>query len=165
MRDWERRLAEAGCRITEPRRVVAQVLLAAEEPLSHQEIYECSLVQHHTLGLVTVYRTVALLESLGLVLRIHRSDGCHAYVSCSPGHRHALICWKCGRAVEFPGGDDLESLARRVELETGYRVDGHLLQLEGLCPRCQGKRPGTENPQTSSGDDGPVAKGNRDGDA
>lgn len=139
MNNWEQRLSEIGCRITAARRAVARALLEAEEPLSHQEILGRGAALHKTLGLVTVYRTVALLESLGLVRRIHLDNGCHAYVPSSPGHRHALVCRNCGRVVEFLGGDEIGSLARRVELATGYVVDDHLLQLEGLCPECQGR--------------------------
>ena len=134
---WEQHLAEACCRITASRRAVAQVLLDTSSPLSPQELFERGTLIHPKLGLVTVYRTLALLESLGLVRRIHRDDGCHAYLSSSPGHRHALVCRICGRAVEFRGGDDMEALARRVEATTGFQVDDHLLQLAGLCPGCQ----------------------------
>ena len=134
---WDERLAEAGCRITASRRAVAQVLLDTSAPLSPKELFERGTLIHSKLGVVTVYRTLALLESLDLVRRVHRDDRCHAYLSSSPGHRHALICRSCGRAVEFPGGDDLKALARRVETITGFQVDDHLLQLAGLCPGCQ----------------------------
>lgn len=137
MTNWEECLTEAGCRITTSRRAVAQVLLDISAPISPQELFELGTLIHPKLGLVTVYRTLALLESLGLVRRIHRDDGCHAYLSSSPGHCHALICRNCGRAVEFLGGDDLKALARRVEAATGFQVDDHMLQLEGLCPGCQ----------------------------
>lgn len=137
MIEWEQCVAEAGGRITASRRAVAQVLLDAPGPLSPQEMLQRGVLIHPRLGLVTVYRTLALLESLGLVRRIHRDNGCSAYLSSSPGHRHALICRNCGRAVEFAGGDHLDALARRVELATDYQVDDHLLQLEGLCPDCQ----------------------------
>ena len=137
MTNWEKCLAEAGCRVTASRRAVAQVLLDTSSPLSPQKMFERGTLIHPKLGLVTVYRTLALLESLGLVRRIHRDNGCHAYLPSSPGHRHALICRSCGKAVEFPGGDDLKALARRVEATTGFQVDDHLLQLAGLCPGCQ----------------------------
>ena len=113
-----------------------QVLLETEAPLSPQEIFERGGAIHPRLGLVTVYRTLVLLEELNLVRRIHRDDGCHGYLSSSPGHRHVLICSGCGRAVEFPGGDDLRVLIEQVETGTGYRVNDHLLQLFGLCPDC-----------------------------
>ena len=137
MTNWEECLTAAGCRITTSRRAVAQVLLDTSAPLSPYEMLERGTLIHPKLGLVTVYRTLALLENLGLVRRIHRDDGCHAYLSSSPGHCHALICRSCGGAVEFPGGDDLKTLARRMEAATGFQVDDHLLQLVGLCPGCQ----------------------------
>jgi Fur family ferric uptake transcriptional regulator len=137
MAEWEQRLADVGCRITAPRRAVMQVLLQTEAPLSPQEIFEQGGVIHPKLGLVTVYRTLNLLVGLNMVRRVHREDGCHGYLPASPGHRHALICQECGRAVEFPGEDDLHALIERVEARTGYRVDDHLFQLFGLCPNCQ----------------------------
>jgi Fur family ferric uptake transcriptional regulator len=137
MTDWEQRLTDVGCRITAPRRAVMQVLTQTEAPLSPQEVFERGGAIHPKLGLVTVYRTLNLLAELNMVRRVHRENGCHGYLPASPGHRHALICLDCGRAVEFPGGDDLHALIERVEAGTGYRVDDHLLQLFGLCPNCQ----------------------------
>lgn len=95
---------------------------------------------HHRLGLVTVYRTLALFTELGLVRRVHRQDSCHGYALSSPGHRHHIICQQCGNAAEFAGEDNiLSALVERVEAETCYRVDGHMLQLFGLCADCQAR--------------------------
>lgn len=117
---------------------MVQVLLGASTPLSPQEVLGHGQRVHRKLGLVTVYRTLNLLAELNLVRRVYRENGCHGYLFASLGHRHALICQDCGRAVEFPGENDLHELIGRVEAGTGYRVDGHLLQLFGLCPDCQG---------------------------
>ena len=139
--EWEQTLVDAGCRITAPRRAVMQTLQQAYAPILPQEILEQGRRIHHKLGLVTVYRTLALLAELNLVRRVHRENGCHGYVLASPGHRHSLIRQGCERAVEFPGEDDIHALIDRVEAETGYQVADHLLQLFGLCPECQqGKR-------------------------
>jgi Fur family ferric uptake transcriptional regulator len=135
--NWENELAAQGFRITAARRAVMGVLLAAPAPLSPQEICQQGREACRRLGLVTVYRTLALLEDHGWVRRVHREDHCHAYVSCSPGHSHAMVCRECGRTTEFPGAEDLRTLIARVEATTGYRVDDHLLQLSGLCPECQ----------------------------
>ncbi len=137
MTECEQCLADAGCRITASRRAVMQVLMQTDTPLSPQDILEQAQAVHRKLGLVTVYRTLNLLSELDLVRRVHRENGCHGYFPTSPGHRHALICRVCGRAVEFPGEDDLHALIERVEARTGYQVDDHLLQLSGLCPDCR----------------------------
>jgi Fur family ferric uptake transcriptional regulator len=135
--EWEQVLVDAGCRITAPRRAVMQTLQQAYAPIMPQEILEQGRRLHCKLGLVTVYRTLALLAELNLVRRVHGENGCHGYVLASPGHRHTLICQGCERAVEFRGKDDMHTLINRVEAETGYQVDDHLLQLFGLCPECQ----------------------------
>jgi Fur family ferric uptake transcriptional regulator len=135
--NWEHHLSAAGFRITQPRRAVMDVLTEARAPIAPQEIWERGRQTHPRLGLVTVYRTLALLEQLDCVRLVHRDDGCHAYLPCSGGHSHALICRRCGRAAEFPGSDDLRELVLRVEATTGYHIDDHLLQLSGLCPDCQ----------------------------
>ncbi len=140
--EWESRLAAAGHRITAPRRAVVQVLSAAAAPLQPQEILASGRRLHRPLGLVTVYRTLALLAQHGLVRRVHREDGCHGYVLASPGHCHHVICCQCGQATEFAGQDDLQELIERVEAETHYRIEAHLLQLFGLCAACQGQMHG-----------------------
>lgn len=137
---WEKRLSAEGFRITGPRRAIMEVLLAASVPLSPRAILEQGRWVHRKLGLVTVYRTLALLEQFNWVRRVHREDGCQAYLPASPGHSHALICRGCDRAVDFGGGDDLDTLIERIEARTGYHVNDHLLQLFGLCPDCQARR-------------------------
>ncbi|MCS6963615.1 Fur family transcriptional regulator [Thermoflexus sp.] len=138
--NWEERLSRAGWRITMPRRVVMWVLQQAGHPLSPQEIHARGRRFHRSLGLVSVYRALAVLEQVGLVRRVHREDRCDGYILASPGHHHILLCRGCGRTVEFPGAEDLSGLIAHVERRTGFRVEDHLLQLVGLCPPCRGSR-------------------------
>jgi Fur family transcriptional regulator, ferric uptake regulator len=134
---WEQQLSSLGYRITTSRRAVMEALREAHEPLSAQELLVRGRKHHQALGLVTVYRTLDLLSELGIVRRVHCSDGCHGYVGASPGHHHAILCVHCGRATEFQGQDDLTGLLGRVQRETGFEVDDHLLQLYGTCAECR----------------------------
>jgi len=138
---WEETLSSAGYRITEPRRAVMAVLEVAEGPLSPQNICGRGESIHPSLGLTTVYRAVALLQDLGVIQRVHRSNGCQEYVATSPGHRHHVVCQRCGRTAEFVGSEDVESLIGEVERSTSFKVHGHLLQLFGLCPDCREGQP------------------------
>jgi Fur family ferric uptake transcriptional regulator len=140
MTHWEQCLAGAGCRITASRRAVMRALRDANEPLVPAEILEQGRAAHQGLGLVTVYRTLNLMSRLGVVRRIHRESGCHAYLLASPGDNHLVICDLCGRAAGFRGGDDLDALIGRVEARTGYLADEQLIQLTGRCPECQAAR-------------------------
>ena len=140
MQEWERVLVQAGCRLTAARRAVIQVLAATTAPLPPGVIRQRASGIYPRLGLVTVYRTLDLLERFALVRRVHQENGCHGYLPASPGHQHAILCRTCGQATEFSGSEDLDGLMTRVERDTGYRVEEHLLQLVGLCPTCQGGR-------------------------
>ena len=138
--DLQTKLNEEGRRMTRPRQVVLSILENAAVPLSPQTIHQQSLNTQQEIGLVSVYRTLDVLMELALVRKVHSPDGCHGYVLASPGHHHHLVCRECDRAVEFSGAEDLNNLVNRVQRETGFSIDGHLLQLYGLCPECQKKQ-------------------------
>ena len=132
-----KKLNQAGLRHTHPRQVVMSILEEATIPLSPQSIYQRSLEKNEDIGLVSVYRTLELLDEFSLIRRVHGREDCHGYVLASPGHHHHLVCRECEKAVEFTGGDYLSGLLNRIQQETGFEVEGHLLQLFGLCPECQ----------------------------
>ena len=133
---WEDKLQEAGFRVTAARRAVIQALSAGARPLSAAELCEIARAHHSRLGLVTVYRTLGMLDGLGLVRRVHTDDACRGYAPSSPGHHHTITCERCEGATEFDG-DEVCLSTVGVEARTGYAVSGHWLQLVGLCPRCQ----------------------------
>lgn len=123
-------------RVTQPRRAVIRVLLEDDGFATPPEIREQAMEYCPGIGQVTVYRTLDLLSRLGFVRRIHTEEGCHGRVSARLGHRHHLICRQCGAAVEFEGCN-LSSFLTRVSGETGYLIEGHMLELVGLCPECR----------------------------
>ena len=129
-------LSQAGYRITQPRLAVIRALLEDDGHLSPAEIRERACAHHPQVGLVTVYRTLDLLAEMGFVRRIHAEDGCHGYAAASHGHRHHLVCRRCGATVEFEGCD-LSPFLDRVSQETGYAIEDHLLELVGICSPCQ----------------------------
>jgi Fe2+ or Zn2+ uptake regulation protein len=130
------RLSRSGFRITQPRRAVIRALLEDDGYASPAEILSRARTHWSSVGLVTVYRTLGLLSQLGFVRRIHTENGCNSFVVSSHGHRHHLICRRCGAAVEFEGCD-LSAFLARVSQETGYLIEEHLLELEGLCSHCR----------------------------
>lgn len=133
-------LSVAGYRITQPRRAVIRALL--EDGGYSSPVTVRGRAQRHcpTVGLVTVYRTLDLLNRLGFVRRIHSDDGCHGFAAVGLGHRHHVVCRGCGAAVEFEGCD-LSGFITRVGRQTGYLIDQHLLELVGLCSDCQAEEP------------------------
>lgn len=128
-------LRQAGYRLTQPRLAVLQVLQESGGSLNPEEIHQQGKAIYASLGLVTVYRTLEILDELGLVRRVHSKRRCHSFASAGE-ERHHLLCQRCRRVIEFPC-DGLGGLIESVRQQTGYTITGHLLELSGLCPACQ----------------------------
>jgi Fur family ferric uptake transcriptional regulator len=133
-------------RMTKPRRVIIDALGATTQHLSAEEVYFRVHKTYPAIGLTTVYRTLDLLEAMGIVVKLHFGDGRSRYeLRDNPkkrGHHHHLVCSICKRIVEY---DDFVSeeikLLRKVEQQLarrhGFRITGHVIQFHGLCPSCK----------------------------
>jgi Fur family ferric uptake transcriptional regulator len=133
---WLTQLQENGYRITEARKAVVETVAASRRALAPVEVYDAARRDHPALGLVTVYRTLEKLEQLHLIQRVHRPEGCHAFITLGEGHQHLLICKNCGQASFFEG-DHLDDLIDTIAHKTGYSIHEHWLQLLGLCENCK----------------------------
>lgn len=144
--EWLECLQRNGYRITDPRRIVVEIMAESTQALTPLRVYEIGHQRYPSLGLVTVYRTLEKLEELNLIQRVHQPQGCQAFITAFQGHQHLLVCSGCGR-VEFFEGDEegIEALIARISQRSGYKVGEHWLQLFGECQECQQNR--AANPQ------------------
>jgi Fur family transcriptional regulator, ferric uptake regulator len=130
------RLVARGCRLTGPRRAVVEVLIG-QAPIGAQALHAALLADGAAVGRATIFRTLDLLEGLGMIERIHGDDGCHAYRLVRQTHLHHLICTDCGARVDLVDCP-LEAWLHRLAARTDYQIDGHDLVIHGRCPDCQG---------------------------
>ena len=93
---------------------------------------------HPNIGLATVYRTLETLAKLELICELHAGGNCRSYTIAAPGHHHHLICAQCGEVVDF-SGYHLTELEERLCRETGFEIEGHLLEFIGRCQNCKAK--------------------------
>lgn len=136
---WKKELGRRGYRITKPRRTIMDIIAESRRPLSPLEIFHQARGKSGGISLVTVYRTIERLESMGLVDRVHHSDQCQTVFQATAGHKHLLVCINCGQSVYFDGLDMEKQFLERGS-DFGYLITGHWLQLNGLCPDCQKKK-------------------------
>ena len=132
-----RGLRREGYKLTRPRLAVARTLARADDWLTPEIVHQRAAAYSASIGLVTVYRTLALLTEIGSVRRIHLLDGCHGYARRELDHGHHLVCLSCQQVVEFPGEENLSPLIRRVSRQTGFEVQDHMLELLGVCAACR----------------------------
>ena len=134
------KLGHEGHRLTGPRRAVLEEVLHRSIPFTSGELLDAMTGQYPSIGRATVFRTLDLLVSMGVVQRIHSdaSGGrCHAYLACEDSHHHHLICNRCGAVLDFTEGKEFEALVREIERRTSFHIEAHRLELVGCCPACQ----------------------------
>jgi Fur family ferric uptake transcriptional regulator len=138
--DWRAMLREKGYRLTPQRELV----LAAVNELEHATPEQvCARVQETASGIniSTVYRTLELLEELGLVRHAHLGHGAPSY---HPAGHHAhlhLVCRDCG-TVSQVSVDVAASLTKKVQTTEGFEVDLEHFAIYGRCRDCA-KRAGS----------------------
>lgn len=131
------RLADAGFSVTRSRRVVADAIAAQKRRFNAADVEAIVAQVAPDVGRATVFRTLALLERIGVLGRIHARDGCAEYVVCSRSeHHHHLVCSACGRVTEV-AGCGLDSMLDEAAERYGFQVDGHLVEIYGQCRSCR----------------------------
>lgn len=129
------RLRAQGYRLTPQRQLVLQAVTElghATPDDVHAWVQDRDLV----VNLSTVYRTLELLEKLGLVTHTHLTHGAPTYHPAG-GHRHAhLVCHECGRVLELEASE-LGQVVERIEARTGFVTDVGHLTVFGLCASCR----------------------------
>lgn len=130
-------LQERGYRLTAPRLAVLEVFLSSQRVLSPLEVFERARERYPTLGLVTVYRTIEILDQLGVLWRVHQPQGCQGFVAAREGHVHLLVCQGCGNVEYFYGEILQDGFTARLAEDSGFQIKAHWFQLFGLCASCQ----------------------------
>ena len=135
--DWGERLRAAGYKLTPARQAVLDSIPAADEHLNPAEILAHGRTLYPALGRATVYRTLELLTTLGIVRPIYIGEAGPTYIRAQGGHHH-LVCSRCGIMVDFDRCI-ADEMVNDLHERFGFTISSHLLEFYGLCPKCQQK--------------------------
>ncbi len=117
-----------GMRMTEQRRIIAQVLARSADHPDVEELYRrCAEIDPH-LSISTVYRTVKLFEDAGIIERHDFREGRARYEQMSETHHDHLIDLRSGKVIEFQS-EEIERLQADIARRLGYRLVDHRLEL------------------------------------
>jgi len=128
-------LRERGLRLTPQR----QLVLEAVHNLRHatpEQVHTAVREVAAGINITTVYRTLELLEELGLVRHTHLSHGSPTYHPAGHDQHVHLVCRNCGTVSEFDP-KLLEPLTERLADERGFLVDVGHVALFGVCLSCK----------------------------
>lgn len=132
------RLRASRLRYTWSRRVLIDTL-RRRGPATVTEL----LTGEPALHLSTTYRSLAVLEHIGVVVRLPAPLGIEARFELTEpytAHHHHLVCTRCGAMDDYILPDDiedaLERVASRAAETAGFDVDTRRLDFVGVCRSC-----------------------------
>jgi Fur family ferric uptake transcriptional regulator len=126
------RLREEGHTVGRTRTAILEAVRAKQRAFTAEELVESLDGVHEA----TVYRTLALLEEIGVVRHIHLSHGPAIYerTAVSGEHRH-LVCETCGRHIAVPRRV-FDAARRALERDYDFVLDGSHFAIVGRCRKC-----------------------------
>ena len=132
-----KRLQELGYRLTPQRMMIVAAVEGSDDHISAEEIYTKVKAQYPHMNMSTIYRTLELLERLGLVTETDMGEGRVRYHSADKGHHHHLVCQKCGAIIDL---DETLLFPLKDTLRQKYHFEADLrhLAIFGHCSGCKG---------------------------
>jgi Fur family ferric uptake transcriptional regulator len=133
-----RRLRDQGLRWTPQRSMVIEVLAEADGHITAAELVERCRSRDPATIPSTVYRTLDVLEALGIVRHGHGADGreeFHVLPASEHGHLH---CAECGATWEI-GREQAAGVATALRAGDGFEIDIGHVTLVGRCRECAGR--------------------------
>lgn len=132
----EQLLRVKGVRLTDQRRLVVRRAVAYLHFTSEALVKDVRTFDR-SVARGTVYRTLALLHTLGVVEKHDFRYGPPNYeVTFAKAHHDHLMCVQCGEIIEFQE-PRWERLQEEVVKRYGYQLLSHTHKLYGLCRTCR----------------------------
>ncbi len=130
------KLKSDGFRITPARIKIVDILTKASEPVSAIDLLEVFSNSEKSVNKTTVYRELDFLMEQKLIQSVEFGDGKKRY-ELNLSHHHHLICLNCKKVEDVDLKLDLKNEEKRIEKETGFKIDSHSLEFFGFCKKCQ----------------------------
>ncbi|MGH3320427.1 MAG: Fur family transcriptional regulator [Streptosporangiaceae bacterium] len=131
---WHEELRARGYRVTPQRQLVLEAVTALQHA-TPEEVCEEVRRTARGVNISTVYRTLELLEDLGLVTHTHLGHGAPTYhIAAEADHVH-LVCRECGEVAEV-SPSVTAGLVGTLRDDYGFETDVRHLTVFGRCARC-----------------------------
>ncbi len=129
-------LKNLGYRLTPQRLMIASAIENSRDHISAEEIYSQVLGKYPNVNISTIYRTMELLEQLGLVTETDLGGGRVRYHPADKGRHHHLICQECGTVVDLDEAA-LSPLKDALLRQYDFTADLRHLGIFGRCIKCR----------------------------
>jgi Fur family ferric uptake transcriptional regulator len=129
-------LREKGLRLTPQRLLILSIVSNSLGHLGVDEVYQKAKESYPYMDVATVYRTLHLLERLGVVTEVAIGDRLHFELTDPEGRHHHMVCRECGVAFNL-APDYLEEFHRTLLKEFSFEPDLDNFTVTGVCAGCR----------------------------
>jgi Fur family ferric uptake transcriptional regulator len=129
-------LADEKIPLTAQREQILRVAFSIENHFSAEDLAGALRKKYLKIGMATIYRTLGLLVSGGIIREHDFGEGFRRYERIvDRSHHDHLICEDCGGVIEFEA-PAIEKLQTEVIDLHRFRARSHKLEIYGLCKDC-----------------------------
>lgn len=139
--DLYKTLKQMGLKATPTRITVLSYVNKTKYPFDIEEINTSLKKKDMKTDIVTIYRTLHVFESMGIIKKVELSEGKFRYESSTLPHHHHFICEHCGE-IEDIGNCIIPGSEKKIEKEKDVHIRRHSLEFFGLCAQCKENKKG-----------------------
>jgi Fur family ferric uptake transcriptional regulator len=134
-------LRQRGLRMTPQRQLILDAVASTQGHVSADQVYQQVVRVFPDVNISTVYRTLEVLEELGVVRHTHFHDGVAQYERTDAAKHHHMVCSRCGADAELEL-EVLRPLAEELKRRYGFEADLAHSAIVGVCRTCATLTPG-----------------------
>jgi Fur family ferric uptake transcriptional regulator len=128
-------LRQRGLRMTPQRQLILDAVADMHGHVSADQVYQHVVRVFPDVNISTVYRTLEVLEELGVVRHTHFHDGVAQYERTDAARHHHMVCSRCGADTELDL-EVLQPLADELKRQYGFEADLAHSAIVGICREC-----------------------------
>jgi Fur family ferric uptake transcriptional regulator len=134
-RELQAALKTHGLRMTPQRQLILSAIASLEGHISADTVHQQVVERFPNVNISTVYRTLELLQELGLVSHTHFDDGVAQYHLAEEAEHQHMVCRECGAEQELDLAV-LKPLAAQLADRYGFAADLAHFAIVGRCAAC-----------------------------
>jgi Fur family ferric uptake transcriptional regulator len=124
--------------MTPQRQLILDAVASMRGHVSADQVYQQVVSVFPDVNISTVYRTLEVLEELGVVRHTHFHDGVAQYERADAGRHQHMVCSRCGSDVQVDA-EVLQPLAEELKRRYGFNADLAHSAIVGICENCQSR--------------------------
>jgi Fur family ferric uptake transcriptional regulator len=131
-------LRHNNLKFTKQREAVLKTLYNNDEHFSPESLHTLlkNIYPKLNIGIATVYRTLNLLEDSDMATSLSLGAAGKKFELGNKPHHDHMICKSCSSIIEFED-EEIEKKQEEIAHRHGFKLNGHIMQLYGLCKSCQ----------------------------